>query len=117
MSLNEPATVPEVDAATALLLVRVGAVLLDVREPHEWQAGHVPGAVLVPLARVSEVSSVVPAGSRVVVLCRSGNRSRVGTEVLVAQGYDAVNLIGGVQALVQLGEPLVDSQGNAGSVL
>jgi rhodanese-related sulfurtransferase len=56
-------------------LVRSGAVLLDVREPSEWQAGHAPGARHVPLGKLEAKLGVLPRDRQVVVVCRSGNRS------------------------------------------
>ena len=117
MSPNIPLTVVDVDVATARQMIDDGALLLDIREPHEWEAGHSPEAVYLPLAWVSDAKASIPAGSRVVVTCRSGNRSRVGTEVLLANGYQAVNLAGGMQAWVDAGETLVDMHGNHGAVV
>ncbi|MEI6373859.1 MAG: rhodanese-like domain-containing protein [Actinomycetes bacterium] len=117
MSTNNTHVVVDVDVATARQMVSEGAVLLDIREPHEWEAGHSPDAVFLPLAWISDARASIPAGTRVVVTCRSGNRSRVGTEVLLAHGYEAFNLAGGMQAWVDAGETLVDMHGNQGAVV
>jgi rhodanese-related sulfurtransferase len=107
---------PEVDAATARQLVGAGAVLLDVREAGEWALGHAPEAAHLPLGRIREAPMTVRPGSRVVVVCRSGNRSRSATTALIAMGYDATNLVGGMTAWVAAGGLVVDPSGRAGSV-
>jgi rhodanese-related sulfurtransferase len=101
------ASVPSVDAATARDLVAAGALLVDCREDQEWQAGHAPEAVLLPLSRFADAPAEVPRDRQVVVVCRSGHRSLSATAFLLAQGYDAVNLAGGMQAWVTAGGPLV----------
>ncbi len=104
---------PSVDATTARELVRAGAVLLDVRENAEWNAGHAPQAAHLPLGRISEAAKKVRGGKRVVVLCRSGNRSRSGARTLIAMGYDAVSLSGGMSAWASVGGQVVDRSGRA----
>jgi rhodanese-related sulfurtransferase len=111
------ARVPSVDAASARDLVREGAVLLDVREQGEWNAGHAPQAAHLPLARIGEAAKKVRDGTRVVVVCRSGNRSRSATRSLISMGYDAVNLTGGMAAWDAAGGQVVDRSGRVGSVV
>ena len=108
--------VPSVDAAEARSLVSDGAVLLDVRENSEWNAGHAPQAEHLPLGRIREASKKVRDGKRVVVVCRSGNRSRHATKSLIAMGYDAVNLSGGMYAWSRAGGQVVDRTGRVGRV-
>ena len=110
------AKVPAVDGATARSLVDEGAVLLDVRENSEWNAGHAPQAAHLPLGRIAEASKKVRAGKRVVVVCRSGNRSRSATKALLSMGYDAVNLSGGMHAWASAGGQVVDRSGRVGSL-
>jgi rhodanese-related sulfurtransferase len=110
------AKVPAVDGATARSLVDEGAALLDVRENSEWNAGHAPQAVHLPLGRIAEASKKVRAGKRVVVVCRSGNRSRSATKALLAMGWDAVNLSGGMHAWASAGGQVVDRSGRVGSL-
>jgi len=97
----------QVTARTAQSLVREGAVLLDVREPDEWQEGHAPDAVLMPMGEVQSRRTELPSGRRIVVVCRSGGRSAAITEALRSQGYDAVNLTGGMCAWKAAGLPVV----------
>ncbi|MEU4492753.1 rhodanese-like domain-containing protein [Streptomyces sp. NBC_01410] len=94
------------------------SVLLDVREPAEWQAGHAPGAVHLPLtALVTGAGLPAEAQARpVVVICRSGNRSRRAAELLQAHGVEAVDVMGGMQDWAEAGLPVVDSRGRNGTV-
>lgn len=109
--------VPEVDVDGAMRLVDAGATLLDVREHDEWHAGHAPDALHVPMgelgARLDEVGS---PGGAVVAVCRSGSRSARVTSWLRQQGYDAVNLDGGMKAWVRDGRAVVRDDGAAGRV-
>lgn len=82
------------------------AVLLDVREDEEFTAGHVPGALHVPLAEVSARAGELPRGT-VHVLCRSGGRATKAAQWLQQNGYDAVVVEGGTMAWAEGGRPLV----------
>ncbi|MFD5593375.1 rhodanese-like domain-containing protein [Streptomyces griseorubiginosus] len=94
------------------------SVLLDVREPYEWQAGHAPGAVHLPLsALVAGAGLPAHAQARpLVVICRSGNRSRQAAELLVARGAQAVDVVGGMRDWARAGLPVVDARGQDGTV-
>ena len=94
------------------------AVLLDVREADEWQAGHAPRAVHLSLS-VLAAGAGLPTEAQarpLVVICRSGNRSRQAAELLVARGAEAVDVIGGMQDWAGVGLPVVDPQGGNGTV-
>jgi thioredoxin len=69
--------------------------VVDVREPFEYAAGHVPGAVLIPMNDVPGRLADLPRDRVVHVICQSGGRSRSVTDWLRAQGVDAVNVAGG----------------------
>lgn len=112
--MTRPA-VPETDVAGAVQRAEQGALLLDVREPQEWQAGHAPGAVHVPLGLLTPES--VPGEGPVVVVCRSGNRSAYATAALLSVGRAAVNMVGGMQAWSGAGHPVVRDDGSPGEVL
>ncbi|MCJ7438154.1 MAG: rhodanese-like domain-containing protein [Acidimicrobiia bacterium] len=113
--LPEP-PIPEVQVDEARRRVDAGAVLLDVREPDEWRAGHAEGAQWIPMAEVASRQVEIPAGRDVVVICRSGARSGRVTEALVQGGHDAVNLAGGMQAWAGAGLPVVTDDGSPGTV-
>jgi DMSO/TMAO reductase YedYZ molybdopterin-dependent catalytic subunit/rhodanese-related sulfurtransferase/glyoxylase-like metal-dependent hydrolase (beta-lactamase superfamily II) len=97
---------PQVSARAARTLVDTGAVLLDVREPDEWSEGHAPGALHIPMGDVQARLGELPADPRIVVVCRSGGRSRAITDALRARGYNAVNLTGGMCAWTAAGLPV-----------
>jgi len=92
-------------------------VLLDVREPAEWQAGHGPGAVHVPFGQLEGRFGALPRDRRIVVICRSGNRSGTATAVLVRCGFDAVNLRGGMKAWASAGLPVETGDARPGTVV
>ncbi|MCU1678009.1 MAG: sulfurtransferase [Frankiales bacterium] len=83
------------------------AFILDVREPEEWADGHVDGSVHMPMQTIPERLHELPAEKRITVLCAVGGRSAQVTAWLVAQGYDAVNVDGGIYAWVDAGRPVV----------
>lgn len=71
--------------------------LLDVRTPREYQFdGHIEGSRLVPLPSLLQRTAELPKDKTIVCICRSGNRSYTACEMLAAQGYDVVNLSGGM---------------------
>jgi rhodanese-related sulfurtransferase len=92
------------------------ALLLDVREPGEWLAGHAPGAHHVPMDEVAAALAGIPRDRTIVAVCRSGGRSGRVTEYLVGEGFDAWNLAGGMQAWAACGRPVVTDAGGAGTV-
>lgn len=85
------------------------AVLLDVREVDEWGAGRVAGAVHLPLSALNSGAGlpVEAEGRPLIVICRSGNRSRTAAEVLAGRGVDAVDVVGGMREWVRAGLPVV----------
>lgn len=105
-----------VSAAQASELVTRGAVLLDVREPHEWRAGHAPKARHIPLAQLSRRVTEIPAGRPVVTVCRSGARSARAAALLAGQGHAVSNLSGGMAAWARAGLPVVAKGGGSGHV-
>ena len=74
-------------------------VILDVREQHEYDSGHIPGAVLLPVGTITEdtAAAVIDELDTVVlVYCRSGNRSKAASQALVDLGYTNVYEFGGI---------------------
>jgi rhodanese-related sulfurtransferase len=78
-------------------------VVIDVREPHEYAAGHVPGAELVPLATVPQHVAELPTDRPVYVVCAVGGRSAQAAAFLAARGVDAVNVDGGTKEWIAAG--------------
>jgi rhodanese-related sulfurtransferase len=93
-------TVDELAAATP-----AGAPVIDVREPDEYDGGHVPGAVLIPLGEVVERVDEVDAVGPVYVICWTGARSARAVQWYRAQGIDAHNVEGGTKAWIESGKP------------
>ena len=93
-----------------------GLVVLDVREDDEWQAGRVEGSVHIPLRELGDRFTELPTG-QVLVVCRSGNRSAYATAYLADQGFDAVNLAGGLIAWQGAGRPLTTDDDRPAQVL
>ncbi len=76
------------------LAARTGTPLIDVRERDEFAAGHVPGAVNLPMSELGERLEELPAEA-FDVICQAGGRSARVVEALEARGYDATNVDGG----------------------
>lgn len=104
------------DAATAFAR-RDEVCYVDVREPYEWDAGHIDGSLHIPIRdiqnRFEELDREVP----VVVVCQVGQRSALVSEFLSAQGYNAHNLEGGLEAWSSQGYPLVAVESPLGNVV
>ena len=86
-----------------------GAVIIDVRQPEEYDAAHVEGVTLVPLGELVERMGELPTDGTLYLMCRSGARSAQATAYLEQQGYDAVNVDGGIIAWHEAGLPIVQA--------
>lgn len=84
-----------------------GGFVIDVREPAEYVAGHVPGAILIPMGQLATRLAELPLGAPVYVVCASGNRSMAMTSLLIRAGYDAYSVAGGTSAWSRGGRPIV----------
>lgn len=97
------------------------ALLLDVREPEEWRHGRIDGSLHVPMNSVPDHVAYRPETldpqRRVVVVCKMGGRSAHVAAWLNRNGFDAVNLDGGVLAWATSGRPLVADDGLAPTVV
>jgi rhodanese-related sulfurtransferase len=80
--------------------------LVDVREPHEFEAGRIAGARHVELARLAEEADSLDPSRPLVFYCRVGARSAMATQAFRASGYDARNMAGGLVAWASSGLPL-----------
>ena len=106
MSLPSQPDAPEVDIDELATALEEGSPLVDVRTPDEYQEAHVPGAVLIPLAELSERADEVPKGRRVYVICASGGRSLVAAQALNRAGWDTVSVSGGTKGWLAAGRPV-----------
>lgn len=95
-----------VGATEAADLQARGALLLDVREDDEWEAGRAPGARHIPLSEVPDHLDDLPADSVIVCVCRGGHRSARAAQFLAQNGRDTRNLDGGMHAWAEAGLPM-----------
>lgn len=89
--------------------------LIDVREPHEHDAGRIAGARHIELSQLSSAAATIDRDRPVVFYCRSGQRSGLAAEAFRASGFDARNLTGGLLAWVEQRLPLVPPGGSVAS--
>ncbi len=80
--------------------------LIDVRRPHEWEAGRIPGARWVEVNDLPALADELDRERPVILYCRSGSRSELAAEALRAGGFDVHALAGGISAWAQEGRPL-----------
>ncbi len=92
-----------VQELASVLATDAAPQVVDVREPHEHAAGHVPGARLLPLGRLAGSLDELDRSRVVHVVCASGNRSRVACALLDARGFRTRNVDGGTTAWQRAG--------------
>lgn len=100
----------EVDIDTFAAAHRQAREVIDVREPDEYVAGHVPGAKLIPMAQLPGRLDEIEKREPVYVLCASGNRSAAMTSLLREAGYDAYSVAGGTTGWVRAGRDVVEGR-------
>jgi rhodanese-related sulfurtransferase len=105
------AEIRTIDVNEALVMAQQGAVLLDVREPSEWEAGRSALALHIPLADLPDHLAELPPDRVIVCICRSGHRSLRAAHFLAEQGYESANMKGGMMAWAHEGKPLVGNSG------
>jgi rhodanese-related sulfurtransferase len=103
---------PTVGPSDALALIDAGALLVDVREDFEWQAGHAEMARHVPLGELEERVGELPRDKQLVLVCRAGGRSARATAFLLGSGFQASNLAGGMTAWAAAALPMVSEDGS-----
>jgi rhodanese-related sulfurtransferase len=91
--------------------VEEGAQLVDVRPDHEWDAGHIGGAVHIRFEELNEHAGELDKDRPLVLYCRGGNRSAVAAAALRGGGYDAVAMAGGIAAWAEAEHPLEPPEG------
>ena len=103
---QEPFSRISVDEAKGMMSDGDVAVI-DVREPHEYNAGHVPNAKLIPVAKVFARKDELPRDKDVIFICQVGQRSALACEMAAAAGLTRLfNLEGGTEAWVKAGNPV-----------
>ena len=88
-------------------LYQDGTFVLDVRTPEEWNEFHAPDTTLIPLDELPARLSELPVGQPIVVVCRSGNRSQAGRDILLGAGFNATSMNGGLNEWRASGYPVV----------
>ncbi len=80
--------------------------VLDVREKAEWDEYHAPNTTLIPLGELQSRSNEIPKDKKILVICRSGNRSQQGRDILIAAGFNATSMAGGLREWYEKGYPI-----------
>jgi len=99
--------IPQIDVDELERRLADGATVLDVRTPDEYEQGHVPGAVHIPLQELPDRLTDVPAGDPLLVICQAGGRSQMACELLADEGRSVANVSGGTGRWVESGRPVV----------
>ena len=103
--------ITEIPVNELTTLVENGSLVVDVREPDEYESGHIPGAILVPLSTVLSNTSEFESDETVYVVCRSGGRSMQACEMLHEVGVlNVVNVAGGTMGWISLGNEIVTGE-------
>lgn len=97
----------EITVEEAYQKYQEGAFVLDVRTQGEWDEYHAPNTTLIPLDQLPNRVDEVPRDQEIVVICRSGNRSQVGRDILLEAGFQQVtSSTGGLKAWSAAGYPI-----------
>lgn len=91
----------------AYQLYQDGTFVLDVRTPEEWNEFHAPDTTLIPLDELAARVDELPKDQPIVVICRSGNRSQTGRDILLQAGFNATSVNGGLNEWRDSGHPVV----------
>lgn len=98
----------EISVADAVAKRDAGAFILDVRQPEEWDEFHVPDSTLIPLDQLAARMNELPKEREIVIVCRSGNRSAQGRDMLLNAGFTQVtSMAGGLTQWKAAGNPTV----------
>jgi rhodanese-related sulfurtransferase len=105
---NSASLPKEISVTQAKEKYDTGAYLLDVRQPQDWDEYHIPGTTLIPLGELQSRVNELPKDKEIVVVCRSGNRSQQGRDILLGAGLEQVtSMAGGVSEWRASGYPTV----------
>ena len=107
-TINEEAAIPaEISVDEAYELYQDGEFFLDVRTQEEWDEYHAPNTTLIPLDQLENRINELPQDEQIVVVCRSGNRSQAGRDILLSNGFDqATSMAGGLSTWRAAGYPV-----------
>ena len=97
----------EISVDEAYQLYQEGTFVLDVRTPEEWDDFHAPNTTLIPLDQLESRLSELPQDEPIVVVCRSGNRSQAGRDILLNNGFEqTTSMAGGLTEWRSAGYPI-----------
>ena len=97
----------EISTDDLVAVLQTGATVVDVRETNEYVAGHVPGALHIPMGQLPSRVDELDMGAPVYVVCASGNRSAAMTDFLTHTGFIAYSIAGGTSAWARSGRDVV----------
>jgi rhodanese-related sulfurtransferase len=105
---KDPAALPaEISVEEAYRKYQEGVFLLDVRTQEEWDDFHAPNTTLIPLDQLEDRLNELPQNEEIVVVCRSGNRSQAGRDILRNGGFEqSTSMSGGLNAWRAAGYPI-----------
>jgi len=111
-----PASIREVDVSGVPTAFDESVVLLDVRENDEWDRGHAAGAQHIPMGEVPARMAEIDPEATLFVVCHLGGRSMRVARYLAQNGYQPINVSGGMQAWSDAGRPVFTDSGGPGTV-
>jgi rhodanese-related sulfurtransferase len=95
-----------VSVEEAYQMYQDGMFVLDVRTPEEWNDFHIPNTSLIPLEELPSRLGELPSGQPILVVCRSGNRSQPGRDILLQAGFEATSMDDGLNEWRDRGYPV-----------
>lgn len=104
------ARITQVTVEEAMRLQEGGALLIDCREPNEWNLGRIPGATFIPRGILEQnIEAVAPRERKIILYCASGNRSALAADSLQQMGYtDVASMAGGFRGWAEAGGDIED---------
>jgi rhodanese-related sulfurtransferase len=107
MSVDAASGPAHISADEAVRRVAAGSVLVDVREQNEWDRGHAPEALFLPMSQLADGIDGLPDSEPLLIICHSGARSLRVATALHDAGYDVINVDGGMEAWTSAGGVVV----------
>jgi rhodanese-related sulfurtransferase len=114
---SEPILIPQIDVMEAARRQGEAAILLDVRTPEEYHAGHAPSAIWIPLDEIANRIGELDRNKAILAICRAGSRSQSAAEFLALQGYSTSNVTGGMSAWAAAGLDITTDGTGSGEII
>jgi rhodanese-related sulfurtransferase len=103
---NNSSLATQISVDQAYQMYQEGTFVLDVRTQEEWNEYHAPNTTLIPLEELQSRLNELPKDEEILVICRSGNRSQQGRDILLAAGFQATSMEGGLKDWSTKGYPI-----------